>query len=113
MFGRRDVAGLRDCYNGLHRILLFLGTRAELFGRCCTSRNPGASLKRSMPEDPPTPPANALQPFAAQRCKGGGFGIVYCLRTADKALDVLVGGLLFLRVLPVKKRANERTRTAD
>jgi hypothetical protein len=24
MFGRRDVARLRDCYNGLRRILLFL-----------------------------------------------------------------------------------------
>jgi hypothetical protein len=37
--------------------IYLLGTRAELFGRCHTRRNPGTSLKWSMPEDPPTPPA--------------------------------------------------------
>src|SRR5215210_737108 len=32
----------------------------------------------------------ALQPFAAHRRKGRGLGtVVYCLRTADKAPDVL------------------------
>jgi hypothetical protein len=37
----------------------------------------------------------------------------YCLRTADKAPDVRVGSFLFLRILQAKKRADERTRTAD
>jgi hypothetical protein len=56
----------------------------------------------------------ALHPFAAHRREGRGLGtVVYCLRTADKAPDVLVGGFPFLRVLQVKKRADERTRTAD
>src|SRR5215217_9281291 len=54
----------------------------------------------------------ALQPFAAHRCKERGLGIVYCLRSADKAPDVLVGGILFLLDLQVKRRADERTRTA-
>jgi hypothetical protein len=39
------------------RRIYLLGTRAELFGRCRTSRHPGTSLKRSIPADPPTPPA--------------------------------------------------------
>jgi len=37
----------------------------------------------------------------------------YCLRTADKAPDQNIGGFSFLRVLQVKRRADERTRTAD
>jgi hypothetical protein len=33
--------------------------------------------------------------------------------TADNAPDANIGDFLFLRVLQVKKRADERTRTAD
>ena len=54
-----------------------------------------------------------LQQLVARRCRGRGFGIVYCLRTADKAPDTNIGAFLFLRVLQVKQRADERTRTAD
>jgi hypothetical protein len=54
-----------------------------------------------------------LQQLVARQCKGGGFGIVYCLRTADKALDTTIVDLSFLRVLQEKLRADERTRTAD
>jgi hypothetical protein len=39
------------------RRIYLLDTRAELLGRCHTCRNPGTSLKWSIPEDPPTPPA--------------------------------------------------------
>ena len=39
------------------RTIYLLGSRAELFRRCHTRPNPGTSLKRSMPEDPLTPPA--------------------------------------------------------
>jgi hypothetical protein len=38
---------------------------------------------------------------------------VYCLGTADKAPYTCTGSILFLWVLQVKKRADERTRTAD
>jgi hypothetical protein len=38
--------------------------------------------------------------------------VSYCLRTADKAPVVLVGGFPFLRILQVKERADERTRNA-
>jgi hypothetical protein len=34
-----------------------LGTWANLFRRCRTRRNPGTSVRRSMPEESPTPPA--------------------------------------------------------
>ena len=34
-----------------------LGARTEHFRRCRTRRNLGTSVKRSIPEDPPTPPA--------------------------------------------------------
>jgi hypothetical protein len=37
----------------------------------------------------------------------------YCLRTADKALDVWYGRFPLLRLFQVKRRADERTRTAD
>jgi hypothetical protein len=37
----------------------------------------------------------------------------YCYPTAAKAPDNQTEGFLFLWVLQVKKRANERTRTAD
>jgi hypothetical protein len=36
----------------------------------------------------------------------------YCCPTADKAPDVFVRSFLFLRILQVKKRADERIRTA-
>jgi hypothetical protein len=55
----------------------------------------------------------ALQPLVARQCRGGGFGIVYCLRTADKASDTNLGGFSFLQDLQAKERADERTRTAD
>ena len=45
-----------------------------------------------------------------RRRHGRGFGIE---STADKAPDATIGGFLFLRVLQEKKRADERTRTAD
>ena len=38
---------------------------------------------------------------------------VYCCPTAAKAPDVNVGGFSFFQDLQVKKRADERTRTAD
>src|SRR5215208_3273174 len=38
---------------------------------------------------------------------------VYCLRTADKALDTIIVCFAFLRDLQEKQRADERTRTAD
>ena len=41
------------------------------------------------------------------------FGVSYCCPNAAKAPDVHVGGYCFLRDLQVKKRADERTRTAD
>ena len=34
-----------------------LGTWAKLFRRCRTRQNQGTSLRRSLPEDSPTPPA--------------------------------------------------------
>jgi hypothetical protein len=49
-----------------------------------------------------------LQPLLARRCRGRSFGIVYCLRTADKALDTNIVGFSFLRVLQQKRRADER-----
>jgi hypothetical protein len=56
----------------------------------------------------------ALQPFAAHRCKGRGLGIE---STAALLLPSPQwseqGILLFLRYLQVKRRADERTRTAD
>ena len=54
-----------------------------------------------------------LQPLVARQCRGRSYGIVYCLRTADKALDTNIVVFSFLRVLQAKKRADERTRTAD
>jgi hypothetical protein len=54
-----------------------------------------------------------LQHLVARQCKGRGFGIVYCRRTADNAPDTNIGDFTFLRVLQEKKRADERTRTAD
>ena len=39
--------------------------------------------------------------------------IVYCLRTADKALGTNIGGFSFLLDLQENQRADERTRTAD
>src|SRR5215217_3643045 len=53
-----------------------------------------------------------LQPLVARQCRGRSYGIVYCLRTADKALDTNIVVFSFLRVLQAKKRADERTRTA-
>ena len=51
---------------------------------------------------------------ARRRRYGRGLGIEStCLRTADKAPDTKIGGFSFLRVLQEKKRADERTRTAD
>ena len=38
---------------------------------------------------------------------------VYCLRTADKAFDTNIVYFSFLQDLQAKKRADERTRTAD
>jgi hypothetical protein len=68
---------------------------------------------------------NAYPPDQRQLHLGGCFGqqgaeaqlqglgvLRLTQRTADKAPDVLVGGLLFLLVLQVKKRADERIRTA-
>ena len=55
----------------------------------------------------------ALQQLVARQCRGRRFGIVYCLRTADKAPDTHTEAFIFLRDLQVKKRADERTRTAD
>jgi hypothetical protein len=52
----------------------------------------------------------ALQPHVARQFRGRGFGIE---STADNAPDANIGDFLFLRVLQVKKRADERTRTAD
>src|SRR5215216_3428300 len=51
-----------------------------------------------------------LQPFVARQCRVRGFGIE---STADKALDTHIVVFSFLRVLQEKKRADERTRTAD
>jgi hypothetical protein len=45
-----------------------------------------------------------LQPLVARQCRGPGLGRVYCLRTADKALDTNIVGSSFLRDLQVKKR---------
>jgi hypothetical protein len=39
------------------RTIYHPGTRAELVRRCPTRRNSGTSLRRSMPEDSPTPTA--------------------------------------------------------
>ena len=55
----------------------------------------------------------ALQQLVARQCRGRGFGIVYCLRTADKAPDTNTEVFIFLRYLQEKRRADERTRTAD
>src|SRR5215217_8527836 len=51
-----------------------------------------------------------LQPLVARQFRGRGFGIE---STADKALDTHIVVFSFLRVLQEKKRADERTRTAD
>jgi hypothetical protein len=51
-----------------------------------------------------------LQPPVARQFRGGGIGIE---STADKALDTNTVGFSFLLVLQEKKRADERTRTAD
>src|ERR671913_348629 len=47
---------LREAEVQLPRLRL-LGARAKLFRRCRTRQNPGTSLRRSMPEDSPKPPA--------------------------------------------------------
>src|SRR5215211_9302867 len=52
------------------------------------------------------------QPLVACQCQGRSFGIVYCLRTADKALDTNIVVFSFLRDLQENQRADERTRTA-
>src|SRR5215208_2974708 len=52
------------------------------------------------------------QPLVARQCQGRGFWIVYCLRTADKALDTNIVVFSFLRDLQENQRADERTRTA-
>jgi hypothetical protein len=52
------------------------------------------------------------QPLVARQCQGRSFGIVYCLRTADKALDTNIVDFSFLRDLQENQRADERTRTA-
>src|SRR5215203_4471747 len=54
-----------------------------------------------------------LQPLVARQCRGRSYGIVYCLRTADKALDTNIVVFSFLLDLQENQRADERTRTAD
>ena len=41
----------------------------------------------------------ALQQLVARQCRGHGFGIVYCLRTADEAPDTNTEVFIFLRDL--------------
>ena len=59
-----------------------------------------------MPEDLPTPPALCPATTSSMR-------ILYCLRSAEKALGTKIGGFSFLLVLQENQRADERTRTAD
>jgi hypothetical protein len=97
----------------VHRCYLLV-TRAELFRRCRTRRKPRHIGQTVHTRGSDYATCYALRPFAAHRRKGRGLGTpLYCLRTADKVPDVLVGGFPFLRVLQVQKRADERTRTAD
>jgi hypothetical protein len=50
--------GAARCIGGLElRRMLLMGTRADVFRRCRTRRNPGTSVNRSIPEDRPSPPA--------------------------------------------------------
>jgi hypothetical protein len=55
----------------------------------------------------------ALQPLLECQRKGQGTWIVYCCPTAAKAPDMDIGCFYFLRDLQARKRADERTRTAD
>jgi hypothetical protein len=56
----------------------------------------------------------ALRPSAPHRHEERGLGaVIYCLRTADKAPNTMTEGFLFLWGLQAKRRADERTRTAD
>ena len=59
-----------------------------------------------MPEDLPTPPALCPATTSSMR-------ILYCLRSAEKALGTKIGGFSFLLVLQENQRTDERTRTAD
>jgi hypothetical protein len=54
-----------------------------------------------------------LQQLVARQSRGRGFGIVYCLRTADKVPDATTEVFILLGGLQEKRRADERTRTAD
>src|SRR5215216_4183910 len=54
-----------------------------------------------------------LQLLVARQCRGRSYGIVYCLRTADKALDTNIVVFSFLLDLQENQRADERARTAD
>ena len=92
-----------------------LGTWAKLFRLCRTRPNPATSVRRSMPEDRGFAYATCCsqQQLVARQGRGRGFGIVYCLRTADKAPDTNTEVFIFLQDLQEKRRADERTRTAD
>jgi len=103
-----------------------LRTPLERSSQYLTSRHPGEAFS-TVPHRPKlghigqTVNATGLayatcgtpQQLVARQCRGRGFGIVYCLRTADKALDTNTEAFIFLQDLQVKKRADERTRTAD
>jgi hypothetical protein len=51
------VANFRELRKGEVRTMRLLGSWTKLLRRYGTRQNPGTSLRRSMPEDLPTPPA--------------------------------------------------------
>src|SRR5215208_2626694 len=61
----------------------------------------------------PLLPLDALYGQAHRECDGGGSGLATAALLLPKPPNISSGAFHFLWVLQVKKRADERTRTAD